>query len=88
MMQQMKSMGGLLMTGTRIINKVSEVAGRRRMQIADIADKAGLPYMTVKRQWLATADSISFSTLAALCQALECQPGDLFECGEDGHSGE
>jgi len=79
------SLGDLLMTG-KIINRISEVAGKRRMQISDIANKADLPYMTVKRQWYATAGSITFSTLAAICQALDCQPGDLLEFHEDGHS--
>ena len=66
------------MAGT-IINKVSEVAGKRKMQIADLSKQSGVSYDTAKRFWYAEAQRIDFETLAAFCNALNCSVGDLFE---------
>lgn len=62
-----------------VVNLVSVVAGKRRMQVRDIADAAGLPYDTAKRMFYATSKRLDLGTLAAVCHALDCQPGDLFE---------
>ncbi|MHC4088727.1 MAG: helix-turn-helix domain-containing protein [Planctomycetota bacterium] len=73
----------------KIVNRVSEVAGKRRMQIADIAREGKITYDAVKRQWYATATRIDLGTLAGLCDALRCQPGDLFTYVEnDRHDGD
>ncbi len=67
----------------KIINRVSEMAGRRKMQIADLAREAKISYETARRQWYGISNRIDYATLAGLCAALECQPGDLFIYGEN-----
>ena len=79
---------GAWMSG-RIINRISYVAGKRKLEIKDIAKMSGLPSQTIRRQWKDEADGISFTTLAGLCQALDCQPGDLLAFASDnGHESE
>lgn len=62
-----------------IRNRVSEVAGARKMQIADLAVAAGISYDTAKRLWYGRSKGVNWDTLAALCEALQCDVGDLFE---------
>ena len=72
-----------------IHNRVSEVMGRRRMQIADVAKKAKLRHYTVKTLYYDETNAIYFDTLKKLCRALKCQPGDLFTFEDaDGHNDE
>jgi putative transcriptional regulator len=68
-----------------IINNVSAVAGKKRMQVSDLAREAKVSYDTVKRLWYGTAKRVDLSTLASLCEALNCQPGDLFVYTGDGN---
>ena len=69
----------------RIESKVSVLAGANRMQIADLAREAKVSYEAARRQWDGTATRIDFATLAGLCDALNCQPGDLFRFVPDGN---
>jgi putative transcriptional regulator len=62
----------------RIVNRVSVVAGERRMKVPDIAEKGGLYPDVVWRHWHGRAKRIDLETLAGLCKGLDCQPGDLF----------
>lgn len=68
----------IIIMGT-IRNRVSEVAGKRRMQIADLAREAKVSYDTAKRFWLGDAKGINWETLAAFCETLDCKVDDLFE---------
>jgi len=72
------------MMGT-IINRISEVAGKQKMQVSDLAKEAKISYDTAKRLWYATALRLDLSTLASICEALNCQPGDLFTYVGDSH---
>lgn len=68
----------IIMSGT-IRNKVSEMAGKRHLQIADLAREAKVSYDTAKRIWTGEAKGISWDTLASFCEALGCDISDLFE---------
>jgi putative transcriptional regulator len=61
-----------------IVNRVSEAVGRQRLTLTALARLAGLGRDTVSDLYRDKTRQITFSTLAALCQALEVQPGDLF----------
>ena len=60
-----------------IKNKVSEVAGKRRLQVSDLARAAGISWETADRLWNGKTTGIDFRTLNALCKALGCQVCDL-----------
>jgi putative transcriptional regulator len=47
------------------------------MTLTDLADKVGVTVVNLSVLKNGRARAIRFSTLAALCQVLNCQPGDL-----------
>lgn len=69
---------------TVIINKVSEVMGRKRMSIKDLQRATGISYPAAYSLYHAKTTSISFDVLEKLCIALEVQPGDLFVLEPEG----
>ena len=62
-----------------IINKLSEIAGRKRMNIAEISRLSGIGYSTVQRLYNDTVLSIEIENLNKLCLALDSTPNDIFE---------
>jgi putative transcriptional regulator len=50
---------------------------QRDMTLTELADKVGVTVVNLSVLKNGRARAIRFSTLAALCQALGCQPGDL-----------
>ena len=60
----------------------------RRMSLTELADRVGVTIANLSILKTGKARAIRFSTLAALCRELGCQPGDLvaFEPGPPGDS--
>jgi len=56
---------------------------RRRMSLSELADRVGITLANLSILKTNKARAIRFSTLAALCRELECQPGDLLEYKEE-----
>lgn len=54
-------------------------ADRDILKIGGMAERAGLSPQTVSGIWNNNALRIDLSTLSALCEALNCTPGDLLE---------
>jgi putative transcriptional regulator len=61
-----------------IVNRISEVMGRRRLSLSAVAERAGLGRDTVSDLYHDRTGRLDFETLARLCRALDAQPGDLF----------
>ena len=57
--------------------KLDDLLYARRMTLTDLADKVGITLANLSILKTGKAKAIRFSTLAAICAALECQPGDL-----------
>jgi putative transcriptional regulator len=55
----------------------------RRMSLSELADRVGITLANLSILKTNKARAIRFSTLAALCRELECQPGDLLEYRKD-----
>jgi putative transcriptional regulator len=55
----------------------------RRMSLTELADRVGVTIANLSILKTGKARAVRFSTLAALCRELDCQPGDLmtFEAG-------
>ena len=55
----------------------------RRMSLTELADRVGVTIANLSILKTGKARAMRFSTLAALCRELDCQPGDLmvFESG-------
>ena len=52
---------------------------RRKMRLGDLADTVGISIQNLSVLKTGKARAVRFSTLNALCAALQCQPGDLLE---------
>jgi len=50
---------------------------RRKMSVGELADRVGITPANLAVLKNGRAKAVRFATLAALCEALECQPGDL-----------
>lgn len=52
---------------------------QRKMTLTELADKVGITIANLSILKTGKSKAIRFSTLVALCEALECEPGDLLE---------
>ena len=66
-----------------IIVNVDVMLARRKMSSGELADKVGISAANLSILKTGKAKAIRFSTLSALCKALDCQPGDLLEYAPD-----
>jgi putative transcriptional regulator len=57
--------------------KLDDLLHDRRMTLTDLADRIGLTLANLSILKTGKARAIRFSTLEAICEALDCQPGDL-----------
>lgn len=62
-----------------IIVNIDVMLARRKMSSGELAEKVGISATNLSILKTGKAKAIRFSTLNALCQALECQPGDILE---------
>ena len=66
-----------------IIINLDEMLWQRRMTLTQLAEKVDITLANLSILKTGKAKAIRFSTLSALCQALECQPGDLLAFAPD-----
>ena len=64
--------------------KLDDLLHDRRMTLTDLADRIGMTLANLSILKTGKARAIRFSTLDAICEALNCQPGDIlrFEAGD------
>lgn len=65
-----------------IIVNLDVVMAKRKMSLNELSDKVGLTLSNLSILKTGKAKAIRFSTLEAICTALDCQPGDLLEFSE------
>jgi putative transcriptional regulator len=51
----------------------------RKMSLNELAEKVGVSNVNLSKMKTGKISAIRFSTLEAICEALECQPGDILE---------
>ena len=61
---------------------------KRRMTLTQLSEKIGLTIANLSVLKTGKAKAVRFSTLDAICRALDCQPGDILEFREDGNGSE
>ena len=66
-----------------IIVNVDVMLARRKMSSGELAEKVGISAANLSILKTGKAKAVRFSTLNALCKALDCQPGDLLEYRPD-----
>jgi putative transcriptional regulator len=55
----------------------------RRMSLTELCDRVGITMANLSILKTGKAKAVRFSTLEALCEVLECQPGDLLTWDEN-----
>ncbi len=62
-----------------ILVKLDDLLHARRMTLTELAERVGISIVNLSILKTGKARAIRFSTLEAICDALECQPGDLLQ---------
>ena len=66
-----------------IIVNVDVMMAKRKMSSQELAEKIGITQANLSILKTGKAKAVRFSTLEAICQVLNCQPGDILEYRED-----
>lgn len=64
-------------SGDRIVIKLDDLLYQRRMTLTELAERVDITLANLSILKTGKAKAIRFSTLEAICQVLDCQPGDL-----------
>ena len=62
-----------------IVFNIDVMLAKRKMSVSALAEKVGITLANISILKNGKAKAIKVSTLEKLCEALECQPGDLLE---------
>ncbi len=62
-----------------IIVNLDVMMARRKMSLNELSDKVGVTLSNLSILKTGKAKAMRFTTLEAICEALECQPGDILE---------
>ncbi len=71
----------------RIIVNLDVMLAKRKMSSGELAERIGITPANLSILKTGKAKAVRFSTLAAICRELNCQPGDLLEYKEDENHG-
>lgn len=66
-----------------IILRLDRMMADRKISLNDLSEKVGIANVNLSKIKTGKVSAIRFSTLNAICKALDCQPGDLLEYQED-----
>lgn len=66
-----------------IIINIDVMLAKRKMSVTELSQKVGITLANISVLKNGRAKAIKFSTLAKLCEVLDCQPGDLLEYRKD-----
>ena len=62
-----------------IIIRIDRVMADRKMSLNSLSEQVGISVVNLSQLKTGKVKGVRFSTLEAICKALNCQPGDLFE---------
>lgn len=63
----------------KIILRLDRVMADRKISLNELSEKVGVANVNLSKIKNGHVSAIRFSTLIALCEALDCQPGDIIE---------
>lgn len=66
-----------------IVVNLDVIMAKRRIGLTELADKVGITLANLSILKCNRARAVRFSTLDAVCRALDCQPGDILEWQPD-----
>ena len=62
-----------------IILRLDRVMADRKMSLNELSEKVGVANVNLSKLKNGHVSAIRFSTLEAICDVLDCQPGDILE---------
>ena len=62
-----------------IIVNLDVMFAKRKMSVTELSEKVGITMANISNLKTGKARAVRFTTLDAICKALECQPGDILE---------
>ena len=68
----------------RIVLELDVMMARRHVSLNDLADKVGIANVNLSKIKNNKVNAIRFGTLAGICEALECEPGDILKYDPEG----
>lgn len=66
-----------------IIVNLDVMMAKRKMSLNELSEKVDITLSNLSILKTGKAKAVRFSTLEAICKALDCQPGDILEFAED-----
>ena len=66
-----------------IVVNLDVMLARRKMSLSELAEKVDISIVNLSILKTGKAKAVRFSTLEAICAALDCQPGDILEYTPD-----
>lgn len=70
-----------------IVIHIDVMLAKRKMSVTELTEKVGITMANLSILKNGKAKAIRFSTLEKICEALECQPGDILEYVPDEEEG-
>ncbi|OHW63349.1 hypothetical protein EUAN_02130 [Andreesenia angusta] len=67
-----------------IVVNLDVMLAKRKMSLTELSNSVGLTMANLSILKNGKAKAVRFSTLEAICKALDCQPGDILEYREEG----
>lgn len=66
-----------------IILRLDRVMADRKISLKELSEKVGIANVNLSKMKTGKISAIRFSTLNAICDVLDCQPGDILEFQRD-----
>ena len=66
-----------------IILRLDRVMADRKMSLKELSERVGIANVNLSKLKTGKVNAIRFSTLEAICDVLDCQPGDILEYQRD-----
>lgn len=63
----------------RIVVSLDVMLARRKMSLTELSERVGITMANLSILKNGKAKAVRFTTLAAICRELDCQPGDILE---------
>ncbi len=72
----------------RILLELDVMMTKRHVSLNELAEKVGISNVNLSKIKNNKVTAIRFSTLQGICEALDCEPGDILKIEKDSESGE
>ena len=70
----------------KIVLELDVMMARRHVSLNDLADNVGIANVNLSKIKNNKVNAIRFGTLAGICEALECEPGDILKYDPEGEN--